>query len=262
MINSDFLSSYIKKERQAKPILIMAHLVLGYPDFKTNHEQVDVMVKAGADIIEMQIPFSEPIADGPVIAKANQLSLARGTKIQECLDFAQKVTTRHPKKAFIFMSYVNILFMRGIANIISQSEKAGIKGWIVPDLPPEEADVYLAECAKHKISPIFIYAPTHSLARLKTLANYSKGMIYAVARKGITGGKTNFNQELIERLTIYRKIAKKPLAVGFGISQAEDVDFLIGKADIVVIGSKLIEVLDEGGLTALDLFLRKIRGNH
>ena len=237
------LENYIRQRRGKRSVLIMTHIVMGYPDFETSLRTVEAMVEAGVDLMELQVPFSEPIADGPVILRANQEALEKGATVERCFEFAD-ACARQFDIPFLFMSYYNILYRRGVENFVEQMDFLGLKGAIVPDLPPEEARAYLTAMELHGLSPIFIYSPNTTQERLNYLANYASGIIYCVARKGVTGATTDFSKELDGYLARCRSATTLPLAVGFGIKSRQDVQFLEGKADIAVIGSESIRIID------------------
>lgn len=252
------LSDYIQTTKQAKGILLMTHLVLGYPSFAVNREVIRQMVANGVELIEMQIPFSEPVADGPMIVKANQDSLANGTKVKECLEFAAEMTATH-KIPFLFMTYYNILFKYGVERFFQKAVAIGIQGFIVPDLPPEEGQEFLALADQYKIAPILIYAPTSTEERMRQLASHARGFIYCVARRGVTGKQTDFTSDFEPYLARCRQSTELPLAVGFGISSREDVRYLTGKADIAVIGTATIKLVEEKGPAAVGPFIAGLR---
>lgn len=252
------LEQYLKDRRQKQEILLMTHLVLGHPHFDTSLRLVEIMVQAGVDLIELQIPFSEPIADGPVILRANQEALSSGSTVDKCFDVAAEVARRFDIP-FLFMSYYNVLFRRGVSQFVERMQGAGLRGAIVPDLPPEEADEYLTAMKEAQLSPIFIYAPNTKPARLATIAKHASGFVYCVARKGVTGTDTAFSSDLASYLERARAATSLPLAVGFGVREKEDVDFLRGKADIAVVGSETLRVLERGGLAAVGPFLSGLR---
>ena len=252
------LTEYIREKRKTKKILFMTHLVCGYPDFETNREIVRIMVDAGVDLIELQIPFSEPIADGPVILRANQLSLQQGTRVADCLSFMKEVSTQYPIP-FLFMTYYNILFSRKVDNFCREAEQAGASGLIVPDIPLEEGAEYLKACSDFHLSPILLMTINSSPERLRLIAKAGEGFFYCVARKGVTGPKTHFTQQTIDFIQRCHKATDLPLAVGLGISKREDFDFLQGKVDIAVIGSAIIRVFEQGGYEALRSFLKGLR---
>jgi tryptophan synthase alpha chain len=252
------LDLYIKKLREEKDILLMTHIVLGYPDFEASFRIVEAMVTSGVELMELQIPFSEPIADGSVILRANQESLAQGTKVAECLAFAQQVTEKFDIP-FLFMSYYNILFRYGVKQFADAMAGAGIKGAIVPDLPPEEGQEYIAEMANRELSPIFIFSPSTPFERMRYIAESGKGFIYCVARKGVTGSNTDFSDTLNEYLARCRKATDLPLALGFGVKDKSDVDFLKGKVDIAVIGTQTIKIVETEGINAVGDFIKSLR---
>jgi tryptophan synthase alpha chain len=252
------LEQYLKDRRQKQPILLMTHIVLGHPHFDTSLRLVEAMVKAGVDLIEMQIPFSEPIADGPVILRANQEALHGGSTVERCFEVAAEVTRRFDIP-FLFMSYYNVLFKRGVGSFVSRMQEVGLRGAIVPDLPPEEAGDYLEAMREAALDPIFIYSPSTPDPRLKLIAKHGGGFIYCVARKGVTGSATQFSEDLSGYLARARAATSLPLAVGFGVKEKQDVDFLRGKADIAVVGSETLRVLERGGLPAVGPFLSGLR---
>ena len=252
------LESYIRSKRQEKGILLMTHVVLGYPSFSECFKIIEAMVKAGVDLMELQIPFSEPIADGPTILKANQVALEGGVSISECLDFVADVANTF-EIPFLAMTYFNIVFRYGVGPFVSAMAEKGLQGAIIADLPPEEGDDYL-EAMKHaNLNPIFIFSPTTSEERMRYIASRGTGFIYCVARKGVTGARTSFSQRLAHYLARCRRATSLPLAVGFGVKSNRDVDFLKGKADIAVIGSQLIRVFEEKGIGNVEDFVSALR---
>ncbi len=253
------LEGFIRHELSRKDILLMTHLVLGYPSFAENRKMIEAMADSGVELIEIQIPFSEPTADGPVILKANSLSLENGTTVDNCFAFARDICQSFPKISFLFMTYYNIIFVQGESRFVDRAKEVGINGFIVPDLPPEEADNWLKECRRQHLDSIFIFTPTHTEQRLQELSNVASGFVYCVGRRGVTGTKTDFNTALEERLKIYRQKTDLPLAVGFGIQEKADVDFLTGKTDIAVIGSRLINIHEKEGVEGIRNFLINLR---
>ncbi len=252
------IESYIRKQREHKDILLMTHIVIGYPSLDASYRIVKEMVEAGVDLMELQIPFSEPMADGPVILRANQEALAGGITVQDCFEFAERAAAEFPIP-FLFMTYYNILFKFGVDAFSDRMTRIGVRGAIVPDLPPEEAGDYLAAMKRNNLSPIFIFAPNSSDERMRMIAEHGDGFIYCVARKGVTGQKTDFSLDLDASLAHYRGATKLPLAVGFGVKDKADIDFLKGKADIAVIGSQTIRIVDEQGVGAIGDFIRGLK---
>jgi len=252
------LETYLNTQRQKKEILLMTHIVIGYPDFEHSFKTVETMVNAGVDMMELQIPFSEPMADGPVILKANQKALENGVRVRKCIEFAGQVSSRFAIP-FLFMTYYNILFKYGVKRFAGKMAESGLKGAIVPDLPPEEGVDYLKAMSDYNLAPVFIYSPTTSHRRMKYINEFAKGFIYCAARKGVTGARTRFALQLENYLSRCRKATDLPLAVGFGVKSKEDVDFLKGKADIAVIGSQTIRLTDREGMAGVEGFIRGLR---
>jgi tryptophan synthase alpha chain len=252
------LEAYLKSRLEEKDILLMTHIVLGYPSLEDSFEIVKAMVAGGVDLMELQIPFSEPIADGPVILRANQKSLAKGSTVRACLDFAENITTTFDIP-FLFMTYYNILFKYGIKEFASAMAQRSLRGAIVPDLPPEEGTEYLEAMDNHGLAPIFIFSPTTPSERMQYLASFAKGFVYCVARKGVTGADTTFSDQLGAYLGRCRKATNLPLALGFGVKEKSDIDYLKGKADIAVIGTQTIRLVEKEGVGAVRTFIESLR---
>ncbi len=252
------LETYLTGRLKEKEILLMTHIVLGYPSYEEGFRIIEMMVEAGVDLMELQIPFSEPIADGPIILHANQRALATGATVQKSLDFTREVTHSFDIP-FLFMSYYNILYKYGIDRFTSEMASGNLKGAIVPDLPPEEGQDYLVAMQKYQLDPIFIFSPTTPDKRMKYLASFGRGFIYCVARKGVTGAETDFSEELETYLYRCREATALPLALGFGVKEKADIDFLRGKVDIAVIGSETIRLIDKKGIDAVGTFIRELR---
>lgn len=252
------LETYLKQRLETKKLLLMTHIVLGYPTFDDAFGIIEAMVNAGVDLMELQIPFSEPIADGPVILHANQIALSKGATVQKCLEFAESAAQAF-EIPFLFMSYYNILYKYGVERFANAMAENGLVGAIVPDLPPEEGQEYLGAMNKYNLTPIFIFSPTTSDERMRYLTAFAKGFIYCVARKGVTGVATDFSGQLGHYLSRCRKATELPLALGFGVKGKGDIDFLKGKADIAVIGSETIRRIDAGGIPAVGEFIESLR---
>lgn len=253
------LESYIRERLGEKSILLMTHIVIGYPSFEACYRIVETMVRAGVDLMELQIPFSEPIADGPVILGASQKALECGIKVKDCLRFAGDVS-RDFRIPFLLMTYCNILNRRGFRAFVSEAAGIGTKGLIVPDLPHEEGEEYLSAMYRNSLSPILIFSPSTPLERMKTIAGHGRGFIYCVSRKGVTGAETSFSEDLARYLERCRMATSLPLALGFGVKDRKDVEFLRGKVDIAVIGSETIRVMDEKGIDAVGDFMQQLAG--
>ena len=250
----------LQQRLQKKPILLMTHLVLGYPSLAVNREVIRQMAENGVDCIELQIPFSEPMADGPVILKANQDALASGIRVEESFTFASEMVEEFPQVNFLFMTYYNVVYRYGMNAFIQRAADIGMKGFIVPDLPPEEGQEYLRLAKELDMAAIMFFTPTSTDERMAEVAGQGNGFVYCVARKGVTGKQTAMDDNLAGYLIRCRRATDLPLAVGFGISSREDVALLEGKADMAVIGTATIKLVDEKGPEAVGPFIRSLAG--
>jgi len=251
------LEAQLRMQLKNKKIGLMTHIVLGYPSLDANKKIIHQMVQAGVDLMELQIPFSEPIADGPVILKANQKALETGITVQQCIDFAKEMAATH-SIPFLLMTYYNILYQFGIEHFVKQAAENKVYGTIIPDLPIEEGHHYIQTMNDYNLSPIFIFSPTTTDDRMKHIASYGKGFIYCVARKGVTGQTTTFSNDLSDYLARCRSATHLPIAVGFGVKDKEDIQFLHGKADIAVIGTQTIRIVEENGIDAVGPFIQSL----
>ena len=249
------LEQELRQRLQQKKILLMTHLVVGYPSLSVNREVIRQMADAGVDCIELQIPFSEPIADGPVILKASQRSLENGTTVTACFRLGQEMAAAFPHVRFLFMTYYNIVFRYGEAAFLRHTCDIGLCGTIIPDLPIEEGQSYLAASKEMGLAPIQFFTPTSSEERMRQVSGQGAGFLYCVTRRGVTGQQTTFDHSLDQYLADYRRAATLPLAVGFGISSREDVAMLVGKTDMAVIGTAVIKLVDTRGPAAVGPFI-------
>lgn len=241
----------------------MGHLVVDWPTPEAAVALVEIMVAAGVKVIELQIPFSEPIADGPVIMAANHGALANGVTVQRCFDFMRQMTTRF-QLPFLFMSYVNPIYRIGWEQFAEAAAAAGARGVIVPDLPVDLSQELDQACSRCGLANIRVIPPNISDERLRRICSQARGMIYAVARQGVTGSRTELNQDVKDFVARIRTATALPVAVGFGISSPSDVEFLRGAADLAVIGSQTFRELARGGLDQVQRFwadLSRVIGN-
>lgn len=250
---------------------IMTHIVAGYPNLETSEKLLELMVKNGVDFVEIQIPFSDPVADGPTIMKANQMALESGTKVEDCFKLMKKVTLKLrdkngqkniPNSKFLFMTYFNIVHHYGVEKFCKRAAECGCYGLIVPDMPIDEEgqEKYLENCKRYGLKAIQIISPLTPERRLKKIAKSADGFVYCVSRFGTTGQEAALNPKLSAYLKKVKKYIKVPLAVGFGISTKAHVEAVWKGADIAVIGSKIINILNEGGVDGVRKFLLEITG--
>lgn len=247
------LEQYLRERLQHKDILLMTHVVCGYPSFEDNLKALEVMAEFDVDLVELQFPFSEPSADGPLFVKANQAAVSSGVHTRDCFQFMKKASELFPFKV-LMMGYYNTVFRYGEAEFVQSLQAAGASGHIVPDLPVEEAAELHRLSVAADIDPILLMTPTNTDARLTTLGEVARGFVYAVARKGVTGTKTQMDAEVADFIERCRQHTHLPVGVGFGISDKSDMDYLRGKADIAIIGTAALKQWEAGGEKALRSF--------
>lgn len=252
------LEAYIRERRRDRDILLMTHIVLGYPSMEESFQLIGKMVEAGVDVMELQIPFSEPIADGPTILQANQRALEKGARVRDCMGLAQRAAETFDIP-FLIMTYYNILFTHGIGPFAAAMERGSLQGAIIADLPPEEGGAYLRAMEEHHLCPVFIFSPKTPYSRMQYIASLSRGFVYCAARKGVTGTETRFSEDLEAYLRECRRATSLPLAVGFGVQTKEDIQFLKGRADMAVVGTQTLRVMEAQGIGAVGDFVKSLR---
>lgn len=228
----------------AKPGLV-AYLTAGDPDLKTTRAIALAAIDAGADVIELGVPFSDPLADGPVIQRASERAVARGTTLADVLELAKELRAARPGAGLVIFSYFNPILRYGLEKFCAAAEAAGVDGVLVTDMIVEEAAEYLACLEQHSLAPVFLAAPTSPDERLERIAAVSKGFVYAISRVGITGTQQTLASDagsLVKRL---RKYTELPIAVGFGVSNAEHFAAVGEFADAAVVGSALVALIEK-----------------
>lgn len=244
--------------RENKSIGLIGHSIIGFPNLEVTKKLVAILVEQGADLIELQIPFSEPIADGPLFTRANFDALSQGITVDTCMNLMHELTTIY-SIPFVFMTYANVVFRRGFESFVIAAKQAGARGAIIPDLPIDLADEYLTACQKHDFAAIQIIPPNITDQRLPGVCKAAQGFIYAVARTGVTGEKTELGQPVADLLTKIRNHTNLPVAVGFGITTKQDLEFLAPYADYAVIGTQTLRVYQEKGLEGVADFWRELK---
>jgi tryptophan synthase alpha chain len=223
---------------------LVVYVTCGDPDLATTREIVLAAIEAGADVIELGVPFSDPVADGPVIQRASERALKHGTSLAQVLTLAAEVRQQAQSTGLVVFSYLNPVLRMGIEKFCKVARHAGVDGVLLTDLPVEEAGEYLQAMRAQDLAPIFLAAPTSPDERLKTIAEASRGFVYAVSRMGVTGARQQLAgdaQKLVKRL---RRVTKLPIAVGFGISNASQFEEVGKFADAVVVGSAIVETVE------------------
>ncbi len=242
---------------------LIPFITAGDPDLETTAKALRVLDSAGADIIELGVPYSDPLADGPVIQAAASRALQRGTKLEQVLEMVERVspTLRSP---IILFTYYNPILNRGIEQFLQQLTRAGVAGLVVPDLPLEEAESLLKPAAEYGIEVILLVAPTSSAERITAIAQQSQGFIYLVSVTGVTGMRSGLETRVKDLLQQLRQVTDKPIGVGFGISLPEHARQVKDwGADAVIVGSAIVKRLADGspeqGLQAIAQFCHSLK---
>ncbi|HXE04921.1 MAG TPA: tryptophan synthase subunit alpha [Bryobacteraceae bacterium] len=248
-----------------KPGLII-YLTAGDPSLAATRAIAIAAIDAGASVIELGVPFSDPLADGPIIQRASERALARGTRLRDVLALLREIRTARPKAGLILFSYLNPILRYGLARFADDAKAAGADGVLATDLIVEEAADYLAEMSRAGLAPVFLAAPTSPDARLQAIALQSRGFIYAISRVGITGTQQSVAADAAALVARIRRWTKLPVAVGFGISNAEHFAQVGGFADAAVIGSAIVELIErsapEAAPEAVSRFIKGLRLPH
>jgi tryptophan synthase alpha chain len=238
--------------RTKQQCALIPFITAGDPDLETTAAALQILDANGADLIELGVPYSDPLADGPVIQAAATRALNQGTRLIQVLEMVQNLTLRSP---IILFTYYNPILSIGVDSFLQQLADSGIKGLVVPDLPLEESSQLIERADAIGIEVILLVAPTSSNERIKAIAQQSRGFIYLVSVTGVTGVRSQLQARVREVLQDIRKVTDKPIAVGFGISQPEQARQLSEwGADGVIVGSAFVQRLAEEGLGAVKTF--------
>ena len=241
------ISAVIQKDKLQGRAALIGYITAGDPNPESTAKIADALIKGGVDILELGLPFSDPIADGPTIQAASLRALKAGTTPMRVLAIAQQIKAKHDIPVVI-MTYYNPVFKIGTEKFLNAAREAGVDGFIVPDLPVEEADVYRAAAKKAQIDTIFLASPATSKERLSKIVDASMGFLYLVSRFGVTGAQSKVEDSTVQLIKrIQQAIAGKiPLAVGFGISKPEHVKTIIAAgADAAIVGSAFINIIEK-----------------
>ncbi len=219
----------------------MPYFTLGYPDMDTSLAVIEACAANGADLIELGVPFSDPLADGPTIQHSTQVALQNGTDVASCLAAVKTLRERGVTIPLILMGYINPILAYGMEAFAADALAAGAHGFIIPDLPPDEAQDFQAICQQHGLALIFLLSPNSPEPRIELVSSQSTGFIYLVSVIGITGARQQLPDDLKKFVAKVRAHTDKPLAVGFGISTPEQAQGVAAVADGVIVGSALIK---------------------
>jgi tryptophan synthase alpha chain len=237
---------------------LIPYVTVGYPDIEDTLKVVPLLAKNGADIVELGIPFSDPLADGVTIQRSSFHALQKGITPQICLDVARKLREK-VDIPLVFMTYYNPVFHYGLEEFCSACVGAGVDGLIIPDLPPQEGGSLEAIARKKDLDLIYLLAPTSTEERIKLVGQRSRGFIYLVSVTGVTGARDRLPADLEAFVARVRKAARQPLCVGFGISTPQQAKRVARLADGVIVGSRIIQLMESGDLQQVGEFIKELR---
>jgi len=233
------ITTEFKKSKQLIP-----YFMAGFPTVADSKAAIELAIKSGCRLIEIGIPFSDPLADGPTIQKASEVALANKTNTDVVFNLIAELTSTY-NFIPIVMVYYNLVYHYGLERFAKQAKASGVKGLIIPDLTVEESDAWLKVANASNLDSIFLAAPTSSLARLRLIGEKSSGFVYAVSLTGVTGARKELPPNLANFLELLKQAVSLPVAVGFGISRPEQVKEVLKKADGAVVGSALIDIISK-----------------
>ena len=239
-IKNKFLELKKKKEKA-----LIAYIMVGYPNEKTTISAIRGLLKGGADIIEIGFPFSDPIADGPVIQNASTISLNKGTKLENFFQIIKKIR-KETDVPLVLMTYTNILYKKGFDEFMKRAKSVGIDGLILPDMAVEESKTYLDAARKNRLDTIFLISPNTSKERIKKILKVTSGFLYLVSIYGTTGMQTRIQKYTIDAIKKTKKIVNKkiPIGIGFGVSTPDDArNFLSLGVDAIIVGSAFLRLI-------------------
>ena len=252
---SSIASVFTKSNRTA----LIPYTTVGYPSIEATLNVVPVLARNGGDMVELGIPFSDPLADGATIQKASFHALQNGVTLKLCLEVAKQLS-QTVEIPLVFMSYFNPVFSYGLEEFCSACASSGVSGLIIPDLPPEEGSELEAITQRQGLDLVYLLAPTSTEERIRLIAERSRGFIYLVSVTGVTGARDRLPGNLEAFVTKVRKVATQPLCVGFGISTPEQARQVARIADGVIVGSRIIQLMEaEDGFTSVSIFMQGLR---
>jgi tryptophan synthase alpha chain len=239
------ITQVFKKLKKAGEKALIPYIMAGDPTLNDTKRFVTELEGAGADIIELGVPFTDPLADGPTIQRASERALKQGVTLRKVLTLIEEVR-QDSKIPLVLMTYYNPVFKYGTEAFIKEAVGVGVNGIIVPDLIPDEADDFIGFTKKHGLDTIFLLAPTSTEERIKKVVKASSGFIYYVSITGITGAQLLMDKTMKDTLSLIKTITRKPIAVGFGISNPEEASAVANLADGIIVGSALVRLISEG----------------
>lgn len=256
------ISQLFDRLRAEDRLGLFTYVTVGYPRIDSTPDIVAALVDAGADLVELGVPFSDPLAEGRTIQATTQRALANGVTVAHCLDTARRCREQ-TEVPMVFMGYLNPILAYGVDRFCADARAAGIDGLIIPDVSMEETSDLHRACQEAGLDLVFFVAPTSTEARMKTVARLATGFIYCIAVTGVTGSRTEIAADVDKLLAKIRELTSTPLALGFGISRPEHLAQLKGKADAAIVGSALLDhVTEEDPAGSAAAFVRELLGTY
>ncbi|MBP5300318.1 MAG: tryptophan synthase subunit alpha [Victivallales bacterium] len=244
------ITAIFQQCRAANRAALVIFAEAGYPTLEQSEKDIDTAIENGADIIELGIPFSDPMADGPVIAAAGQDAIKNGANLSNILEMAARIRLRHPETGMVLFSYYNVMYHFGLEKLCGTLQKIGVDGILAVDLPLEEREELLAPCRAHGLHLIPLISPATGPERAKAIVACATGFVYYVSVRGITGARSALPPELAENLGMLRKLSPVPVVVGFGIASREAARQVAACAEGVVVGSAFVSACGQPGQAA------------
>lgn len=238
---------------------LVAYIMAGDPDLATTRRLVPALEQAGADVIELGVPFTDPLADGPVIQAANERALASGTTLDGILELVADIR-RESQVPLLLMTYYNPIFRAGQESVAARAVAAGVDGMLITDLPPEEGGEWKDVAARAGLDTIFLLAPTSTPERIRLAARMASGFVYCVSRTGVTGARAELPADLQDLIRRIREGTDQPIAVGFGVSTAGHVREIGQWADAAVVGSTLVQLMADAGAGCIPRVAAMVQG--
>ena len=239
-------AAFARTAQSGRAAALIPYIAAGDPSPAATVPLMHALVEAGADVLELGVPFSDPMADGPVIQRAAERAIAQGVGLSRVLELVAEFRQRDTDTPVVLMGYANPIERMGQSEFASRAAQAGVDGVLVVDYPPEEVIEFAATLGEHGIAPIFLLAPTSTEDRIKAVAGVARGYVYYVSLKGVTGAGSLNTDNVAERIALIRRHVRDiPVGVGFGIRDVESAQRVARAADAVVIGSKLIETMEQ-----------------
>ena len=243
----DKLKKIFSQCRQENRAALIIFCSCGYPDMESSERAIETAIKAGADIIELGVPFSDPMADGSVIRKASEIAISKGTNLPKILDMAERLAIRFPETGFILFSYMNILYHYGLTKLCGKLKKIGLNGILAVDLPLEEKAELAQPCKENGLHLVALVSPATPLERARKIMADASGFVYSVNVCGVTGVRDLHPEEISQHLAVLKENSAVPIAAGFGINDGQAAQRLSRIADGVIVGSAFIKILSGAG---------------